>query len=66
MGKKEDKFNFGFAKTKKNLMEKLSGVFSGKQIDDDTYDELMEALVLSDVSVNASMALVEGARKKGR
>ena len=40
----------------------MSGLFSRSNIDDDFWDELEEALVVSDVGVNTTMQLIDGLR----
>lgn len=55
--------NEGLSKTRKGFMEKVFGVLSGKQIDDDLYDELEEALIQGDVGVNTALDLVEHLRE---
>lgn len=51
--------NDGLSKTRKGFMEKVFGVLSGKEIDDDLYEELEEALIQGDVGVNTALDLVE-------
>ena len=45
-------------------MEKVFGVLSGKEIDDDLYEELEEALIQGDVGVNTALDLVERLRER--
>ncbi|MEE0435475.1 MAG: signal recognition particle-docking protein FtsY [Peptococcaceae bacterium] len=45
-------------------MEKVFGVLSGKEIDDDLYDDLEEALIQGDVGVNTALDLVERLRER--
>ena len=40
----------------------MSGLFSRSNIDDDFWDELEEALVVSDVGVNTTMQLIVSLR----
>ena len=56
--------NEGLSKTRKGFMEKVFGVLSGKEIDDDLYDELEEALIQGDVGVNTALDLVERLRER--
>ena len=56
--------NDGLSKTRRGFMEKVFGVLSGKEIDDDLYDELEEALIQGDVGVNTALDLVERLREK--
>lgn len=55
--------NDGLSKTRKGFMEKVFGVLSGKEIDDDLYEELEEALIQGDVGVNTALDLVERLRE---
>lgn len=53
----------GLSKTRKNFVEKVEHVFTGRlRIDEDLYDELEEALIQSDVGVNTSLELVQSLR----
>lgn len=56
--------NEGLSKTRHGFMEKVFGVLSGKEIDDDLYDELEEALIQGDVGVNTALDLVERLRER--
>ena len=56
--------NDGLSKTLKGFMEKVFGVLSGKEIDDDLYEELEEALIQGDVGVNTALDLVERLRER--
>lgn len=56
--------NDGLSKTRRGFMEKVFGVLSGKEIDDDLYDELEEALIQGDVGVNTALDLVERLRDR--
>lgn len=56
--------NDGLSKTRRGFMEKVFGVLSGKEIDDDLYDELEEALIQGDVGVNTALDLVERLRER--
>ncbi len=56
--------NDGLSKTRKGFMEKVFGVLSGKEIDDDLYEELEEALIQGDVGVNTALDLVERLRER--
>ena len=56
--------NDGLSKTRRGFMEKVFGVLSGKEIDDDLYDELEEALIQGDVGVNTALDLVERLRAR--
>lgn len=56
--------NDGLSKTRKGFMEKVFGVLSGKEIDNDLYEELEEALIQGDVGVNTALDLVERLRER--
>ena len=56
--------NDGLSKTRKGFMEKVFGVLSGKEIDDDLYEELEEALIQGDVGVNPALDLVDRLRER--
>ena len=56
--------NDGLSKTRKGFMEKVFGVLSGKEIDDDFYEELEEELIQGDVGVNTALDLVERLRER--
>ncbi len=58
--------NEGLSKTRHGFMEKVFGMFTGKEIDDDLYEELEEALIQGDVGVNTALDLVEELREKER
>ncbi|MDL2289168.1 signal recognition particle-docking protein FtsY [Clostridia bacterium OttesenSCG-928-F22] len=50
----------GMKKTRDGLAQKIDGVIAGfKKIDDDFLEELEEALILADIGVTASQALIE-------
>lgn len=58
--------NQGLAKTRHGFMDKLFGMISGKEIDDDLYEELEEALISGDVGVQTALDLVENLRERER
>lgn len=59
-----DQLTDSLTKTRKGFVEKVFDVFSGKDIDDDLYEELEEALIQGDVGVNTAMELVEKLRAR--
>ncbi|MBQ1466273.1 MAG: signal recognition particle-docking protein FtsY [Eubacteriaceae bacterium] len=61
----EKKLDIGFLRTKKTLGERFREVFTGS-IDDELYDELLEALILSDIPYDTSEKILDGARKNLR
>lgn len=58
--------NQGLSKTRKGFIDKVFGIFTGKQIDDDMYDDLEEALIQGDVGVETALDLVERLRVRER
>ncbi|MCR4720989.1 MAG: signal recognition particle-docking protein FtsY [Lachnospiraceae bacterium] len=53
----------GLSKTRKNIANGLSGLFS-KKLDDDFYEELEEILVMADIGMQASEDIIEELRAK--
>lgn len=58
------KLNDSLSKTKKGFVEKLFDTFTGKEIDDDLYEELEETLIQGDVGVETALDLVERLRER--
>lgn len=55
----------GLAKTRNNIVSGIDSVFSGfSSIDDDFYDEIEEILVMGDIGINATTAIIENLKKK--
>ncbi|MBV2130105.1 signal recognition particle-docking protein FtsY [Arsukibacterium indicum] len=48
----------GLAKTSQNLGDGLAGLFSGKKIDDELYEELETQLLLADVGMDTTQKLI--------
>ena len=59
-----EELNNSLAKTRKGFVEKIFDVFTGKEIDEDLYEELEEALIQGDVGVNTAIDLVEKLRER--
>lgn len=57
-------YESGLFKTKKTFAEKLKGIFSAGKIDDEVYDDLVEALILSDIPYAVSEEIVENVKQK--
>lgn len=55
-----DKLFSGLSKTRKELDDNLSEIFSASEIDDDFYDDLEELLILSDIGVHATENIIDG------
>ena len=50
----------GLAKTRNNIVRGIDAIFSGfSSIDDDFYEELEEILIMGDIGVNATTAIIE-------
>ncbi|MGD0887298.1 MAG: signal recognition particle-docking protein FtsY [Thermodesulfovibrionales bacterium] len=56
----------GLSKTRKGLIEKVETVFKGRKIDDETLEELEEALISADVGLKASTEIVEFLRERAK
>ena len=55
----------GLAKTRDNIVAGIDSVFNGfSSIDDDFYDEIEEILVMGDIGINATTAIIENLKKK--
>lgn len=60
-----EKLKQGMTKTRKNIAEKLSGVFSMfTRVDEDLLEELEETLILCDVGVNTAMRVIGTLRER--
>ena len=50
----------GLTKTRDNIVAGIDNIFSGfSSIDDDFYDEIEETLVMGDLGINATTAIIE-------
>ena len=55
----------GLTKTRNNIVSGMDAIFSGfSDIDDDFYDEIEEILVMGDIGINATTAIIENLKKK--
>ena len=55
----------GLSKTRDNIVSGIDAVFNGfSNIDDDFYEEIEEILIMSDIGVNATEAIIENLKKK--
>lgn len=55
----------GLAKTRNNISSGLNNIFSAfSSIDEDFYEELEETLIMADIGVNATMAIIDNLRAK--
>lgn len=64
MIKSFDKLRQSLAKTKDNLMGKISRVVLRRRLDDDLLDEIEEILIEADVGVKATMRLIDSLRER--
>ena len=54
----------GLTKTRNNIVKGIDSIFSGfSSIDDDFYEELEETLIMGDLGVNATAAILENFQK---
>ncbi len=55
----------GLSKTRANIVAGIDAVFSGfSEIDDDFYEEIEEILIMGDIGVRATEAIIESLKKK--
>ena len=55
----------GLTKTRENIVSSIDSIFSGySSIDDDFYEEIEETLIMGDLGIQTTMAIVEDLRKK--
>ena len=55
----------GLTKTRDNIVSGIDSIFSGfSAIDDDFYEEIEETLIMGDLGIQPTMAIVEDLRKK--
>ena len=55
----------GLTKTRNNIVSGIDSIFSGfSAIDDDFYEEIEETLIMGDLGIQTTMAIVEDLRKK--
>lgn len=59
-----NRFMESLDKTRKGFIDKVAEVFTGREIDEDFYEELEELLIQGDVGVNTALDLVENIRNK--
>ena len=61
----KDSLDQGLAKSKRSVMNRISRVFTGRRrIDEDLMDDLEEALILSDVGVDTTEAVLQRLRMR--
>ena len=55
----------GLAKTRANIAAGIDSIFSGySAIDDDFYEEIEEILIMGDIGINATNAILEDLKQK--
>lgn len=55
----------GLSKTRCNIVSGIDSIFSGfSSIDDDFYEEIEEILIMGDIGINATTAIIEKLKKK--
>lgn len=55
----------GLTKTRNNIVSSIDNIFSGfSSIDDDFYDEIEEILVMGDLGINATTAIIEDLKRR--
>ena len=62
----EEQLNLGMEKTRQGFVSKVFGIFGGKEIDDDLYEELEEALIAGDVGVETALEITERLRNRAK
>lgn len=66
-GKQKESLDNGLEKSRTNVFQKLSKVFTGRRrVDEDLLDELEEALITADVGVDTTMKILDRLRKRAR
>ena len=60
-----DKLKVGLGKTKSNINEKFNDVFSNfRKIDEELLEELEETLIMSDIGMDTSLAIIDKLRQR--
>lgn len=54
----------GLAKTRDNIVGNLNAIFSASEIDDDFYEEIEEILIMGDIGVTATEAIITNLKAK--
>lgn len=66
-GKQKESLDSGLAKSRTNVFQKLTKVFTGRRrVDEDLMEELEEALITADVGVETTMKILDRLRKRAR
>ncbi len=68
MGEKKGFFGklvAGLSKTRDNIVSGIDSIFNGfSSIDDDFYEELEETLIMADLGINTTTAVIEDLQKR--
>lgn len=60
-----DKLKMGMQKTKQNFNDKINNVFANfRKVDEELLEELEEALIMSDIGTQTSIAIIDGLRNR--
>ncbi len=62
----EEQLNLGMEKTRQGFVSKVFGILGGREIDDDLYEELEEALIAGDVGVETALEITERLRMRAK
>ena len=55
----------GLSKTRDNIVSGIDSIFSGfSSIDEDFYEEIEETLIMGDLGINATTAIIEDLKEK--
>ena len=66
-GKQKESLDSGLEKSRSNVFQKLSKVFTGRRrVDEELMDDLEEALITADVGVETTMKILDRLRKRVR
>src|SRR4030067_1404896 len=61
-----DRLKEGLTKNRKGFIGKVESIFTGRNIDEETLEELEETLITSDIGVKATTEIVEFLREKAK
>jgi len=61
-----DRLKESLTKTRKNFVEKVESIFTGRKIDETTLEELEEILIMSDVGTRAASEIMTVIREKAK
>lgn len=66
-GKQKESLDSGLEKSRSNVFQKLSKVFTGRRrVDEELMEDLEEALITADVGVDTTMKILDRLRKRAR